>query len=60
VTFMLTDVEGSTKRWEADSAAMTKAMAQLDQAIEETVENGGQATSVRASRPRLRPGHRYR
>ncbi len=30
VTFMLTDVEGSTKRWEAEPDAMKKAMSALD------------------------------
>jgi predicted ATPase/class 3 adenylate cyclase/DNA-binding CsgD family transcriptional regulator len=40
---MLTDVEGSTKRWEADSAAMTKAMSELDRVIEETVKKFGGA-----------------
>jgi class 3 adenylate cyclase len=38
VTFLLTDVEGSTQRWEAAPAAMTAAIARhyelLDQAIE--------------------------
>ncbi|MDP9325262.1 MAG: NB-ARC domain-containing protein, partial [Candidatus Dormibacteraeota bacterium] len=43
VTFMLTDVEGSTKRWEADSAGMTTAMSGLDRAIEQTIKKFGGA-----------------
>jgi predicted ATPase/class 3 adenylate cyclase len=37
VTFLLTDIEGSTSRWEADPAAMRAAMARHDSIIEEQV-----------------------
>ena len=37
VTFLLTDIEGSTRRWEADSTAMAEAQAQVDAIIDEVV-----------------------
>jgi predicted ATPase/class 3 adenylate cyclase/DNA-binding CsgD family transcriptional regulator len=37
VTFLLTDVEGSTRRWEEDAAAMADAQAQVDAIIDEAV-----------------------
>ncbi len=37
VTFMLTDVEGSTRLWEADPAAMEKALARHERMIAEAV-----------------------
>ncbi|HEV2035185.1 MAG TPA: tetratricopeptide repeat protein [Candidatus Dormibacteraeota bacterium] len=33
VTFLLTDVEGSTRRWEEDAAAMRRAMARHDELV---------------------------
>jgi predicted ATPase/class 3 adenylate cyclase/DNA-binding CsgD family transcriptional regulator len=43
VTFLLTDVEGSTRRWEADPTAMAEAQAQVDTFIDETVARYGGA-----------------
>jgi predicted ATPase/class 3 adenylate cyclase/DNA-binding CsgD family transcriptional regulator len=37
VTFLLTDVEGSTQRWEADPKAMADAQAQVDAIIDDAV-----------------------
>jgi class 3 adenylate cyclase len=42
VTFLLTDVEGSTKRWQADSAAMEAAIEEHDGLVRRLVaEHGG-------------------
>ena len=38
VTFLLTDIEGSTRRWEADAGAMRTALESHDQVLRETVE----------------------
>src|ERR1700680_2043202 len=38
VTFLFTDIEGSTRRWEADADAMRAALAGHDQALREAVE----------------------
>ncbi|MEY2420976.1 MAG: hypothetical protein QOI95_1043 [Acidimicrobiaceae bacterium] len=38
VTLLLADVEGSTRLWESDPAAMTAAVAQLDKVVGEVVE----------------------
>ena len=40
VTFLLTDVGGSTRMWEADAGAMTSALARHDQIAAEAVERG--------------------
>jgi predicted ATPase/class 3 adenylate cyclase len=37
VTFLLTDLEGSTRMWEQDPAAMRAAMARHDQLLEKTI-----------------------
>ncbi len=42
-TFLFTDIEGSTRRWEADAEAMRAALAQHDQVLRAAVDaNGGQ------------------
>ncbi len=41
VTFLFTDVEGSTRRWEADAAAMRAALAAHDGVLREAVEKHG-------------------
>ena len=42
VTFLFTDVEGSTRRWEADADAMRKALAAHDDVLRSAIEaNGG-------------------
>ncbi|MEY2420977.1 MAG: hypothetical protein QOI95_1044 [Acidimicrobiaceae bacterium] len=38
VTLLLADVEGSTRLWESDSAAMTAAVARLDETLAEVIE----------------------
>jgi DNA-binding SARP family transcriptional activator len=44
VTFLLTDVEGSTEAWEHDAAAMDHALARHDAVIERVVSEGGGVT----------------
>jgi len=41
VTFLFTDVEGSTRRWEADAAGMRKALAAHDDVLREAIEAQG-------------------
>lgn len=41
VTFLLTDIEGSTAAWEADAAAMAVALAQHDELVEQVVTSRG-------------------
>src|SRR6516165_2929696 len=41
VTFLFTDVEGSTRRWEADADAMRAAMAAHDNVLREAIEAHG-------------------
>jgi class 3 adenylate cyclase len=41
VTFLFTDVEGSTRRWEADADAMRAAMAAHDEVLREAIEAHG-------------------
>lgn len=41
VTFLLTDIEGSTAAWEADAAAMSAALARHDELIEQVVTSRG-------------------
>ena len=41
VTFLFTDVEGSTRRWEADAAAMRVALAAHDEVLREAIESHG-------------------
>ena len=41
VTFLFTDIEGSTRRWEADAEAMRAALAAHDSSIRETVAAHG-------------------
>jgi class 3 adenylate cyclase len=41
VTFLFTDVEGSTRRWEADPDAMRAAIATHDQVLRQTIESHG-------------------
>lgn len=38
VTFMFTDIEGSTRRWEADRSAMQEAMRMHDEILKRTIE----------------------
>ena len=38
LTFLFTDIEGSTRRWEADADAMRAALAAHDEVLRETVE----------------------
>ena len=41
VTFLFTDVEGSTRRWESDAAAMRVALAAHDDALRAAIETHG-------------------
>lgn len=42
VTFLFTDIEGSTRRWEADAAEMCTALAAHDHVLREAIaEHGG-------------------
>jgi class 3 adenylate cyclase len=41
VTFLFTDVEGSTRRWEADVEGMRAAMAAHDEVLHEAMERHG-------------------
>ena len=42
VTFLFTDVEGSTRRWEADADAMRVSLAAHDEVLRSAIEaNGG-------------------
>src|SRR6202045_1065699 len=41
VTFLFTDVEGSTRRWEADAAAMRAALSAHDEALRSAIESQG-------------------
>jgi class 3 adenylate cyclase len=42
VTFLFTDVEGSTRRWEADADTMRAALAVHDEVLRSAIEaNGG-------------------
>jgi len=41
VTFLLTDIEGSTAAWEADADAMGKALARHDELVEQVVTSRG-------------------
>jgi class 3 adenylate cyclase len=38
VTFLFTDIEGSTRRWEADAEGMRKALTAHDQVLRTAVE----------------------
>jgi class 3 adenylate cyclase len=38
VTFLFTDIEGSTRRWEADAAAMREALAAHDEILRTAIE----------------------
>lgn len=41
VTFLFTDIEGSTRRWEADAAAMRAALAAHDEVLRTAIEGQG-------------------
>jgi len=41
VTFLFTDVEGSTRRWEADAAGMRAALAAHDEVLRSAIETHG-------------------
>jgi predicted ATPase/class 3 adenylate cyclase len=41
VTFLFTDIEGSTRRWEADAAGMRSDLARHDEVIRDAVEHHG-------------------
>jgi class 3 adenylate cyclase len=39
VTFLFTDIEGSTRRWESDAAAMREALAAHDGVLSDAIES---------------------
>jgi hypothetical protein len=39
VTFLFTDIEGSTRRWEADAEAMRAALSKRDQVLHTAIES---------------------
>ena len=41
VTFLFTDIEGSTKMWEQDASAMQKALARHDEILRDVIEERG-------------------
>jgi len=41
VTFLFTDIEGSTKLWERDAPAMQEALARHDEILHSTIEDHG-------------------
>ena len=41
MTFLFTDVEGSTRRWEADADGMRKALAAHDDVLRSAIESRG-------------------
>ena len=41
VTFLFTDIEGSTRRWEADADAMRAALLDHDEVLRTTIESHG-------------------
>ncbi len=41
VTFLFTDIEGSTRRWESDADAMRAALAAHDKALRSAIEDNG-------------------
>ncbi|CAA9446238.1 MAG: hypothetical protein AVDCRST_MAG58-448 [uncultured Rubrobacteraceae bacterium] len=41
VTFLFTDIDGSTSMWERDAAAMRKALARHDEILRSTIETHG-------------------
>jgi class 3 adenylate cyclase len=41
VTFLFTDIEGSTKLWEQDASAMQKALASHDEILRDVIEERG-------------------
>jgi class 3 adenylate cyclase len=41
VTFLFTDVEGSTRRWEADAEEMRVALAAHDKVLRSAIESSG-------------------
>jgi class 3 adenylate cyclase len=41
VTFLFTDIEGSTRRWEADADGMQKALAAHDEVLRSAIEAHG-------------------
>jgi class 3 adenylate cyclase len=51
VTFLFTDIEGSTRRWESDAAAMRSALLAHDDVLRTAIEAHDGSTSCAASQP---------
>jgi class 3 adenylate cyclase len=56
LTFLLTDIEGSTRLWEAEPEAMEVALQRHDRLLGEVIEEHGRNGPPMSSRPQ----HRYR
>ena len=41
MTFLFTDIEGSTRRWETDAAAMRAALLEHDEVLRDAIESHG-------------------
>jgi len=48
VTFLFTDIEGSTRRWEADAAAMRAALLVHDKVLRDAIEAHARARASAA------------
>jgi len=61
VTFLFTDVEGSTRRWEADPEVMRTALADHDEVVRTAIEaHQGRVFKQVSRRAGLRPRPRDR
>jgi hypothetical protein len=56
VTFLFTDVEGSTRRWEKDADAMRVALAAHDQVLRGVIQAANRIRLHRGAPPRSRAG----
>jgi len=54
VTFLFTDVDGSTRRWEADADAMRVAQAAHDEVLRKAIEAPGASGLQSVGRSALR------
>jgi hypothetical protein len=57
VTFLFTDIEGSTRRWETDAKAMRAALGEHDEVLRDAIESHG--ASVQPRGRQLRASRRW-
>ncbi len=55
VTFLFTDIQGSTAMWERDARRMQAALARHDEILKETVEGHGVTSSRWSATPATPP-----